>query len=247
MIQAFSSVGKTSLGLNVAFNNPDIPTLIFSIEMNWRMVVSRLAAMESGRGTAALEMDVKLGEKPDVLQTVADKFRYLVCDDTSNPSLKAMASSFDDATRRLGTEPRLVIIDYLELVGGTGLLTKSEAVDKLAQQLRFWTRDHDCSTIVLHQVGKGVGGHKAMSLGDGRYGGFAPMDYVVGAYAPRLDPDLEERQQAEVQDQIFLQLLKNRAGSASATGIMHRLDPVSMRLSEYHKPLWAPGWQPEIS
>lgn len=246
MVQAFSSVGKTSLGLNIAFNNPEIPTLFLSLEMNWRMVVSRLAAMQASQSTASLELAVKLGEKPSVFQEVADKFRLLVCDDTSAITLKQASESFRAATDTMRAEPRLVIIDYLELVGGTGMLQKAEAVDKLAQQLRNWTKDHDCSTVVLHQVGKGVGGHKPMGLGDGRYGGFAPMDYVVGAYAPRLDPELPQNEQHAVQDQIWLQLLKNRAGAASAAGVKHRLDPVSMRLSEYHASVWTPSYQEQF-
>ena len=48
MVLAYSSVGKTSIGLNMIARNKRVPTVMFSIEMSWRMVTSRLTAIETG-------------------------------------------------------------------------------------------------------------------------------------------------------------------------------------------------------
>ena len=233
MVMAFSSVGKTTLGLNIIRNNPEVPALFFSLEMNWRMVVARLAAIEAPTTTRSLELQTQAGEKPEVFQETADRFRFLACDDTPAITLKQASASFEEAARVIGETPRLVVFDYLELIGGSGMLGKAEAVDKASQKLRDWTREHDCSTVVLHQVGKGDGGDKPLDLGSGRYGGYAPMDYVVGAYAPRLANGITEGDFEACKDEIYLQLLKNRAGGAHPVGVKHRLDTQTMRLTEW--------------
>lgn len=241
MIMAFSSVGKTTVGLNIIRNNPHIPTLFFSLEMNWRMVAARLAAMELPTTTKDLEYRLKNGDPVPELVAVQDKYRGFVCDDTPAITLKQASESFEDATREIGTAPRLVMFDYLELIGGGGLMGKSEQVDKASQKARDWARAHDCSVVLLHQVGKGEGGHEPLDLGSGRYGGFAPMDYVCGAYAPRLEKGITEQRFNQVREEIWFQLLKNRSGGADPTGKKYRLDASTMRISKWDTVAPYPG------
>ena len=245
MFMAFSSVGKTTVALNIIRNNPTIPTLFFSLEMNWRMVAARLAAMELPSTTKDLEWRLRHGEPVHELQTVTDKFRSFVCDDTPAISLKLADGAFEDATREMGTQPRLVIWDYLELISGGGLMSKAEQVDKAAQKLRDWNRSHDCASIVLHQVGKGPGGFEALDLGDGRYGGFAPMDYVTSAYAPRLEKGITQARFDQVKEEIWFQLLKSRSGGSEPVGRKYRLDPRTMRISPWDRAVVPPRATPQ--
>jgi hypothetical protein len=248
MFMAFSSVGKTTFALNVIRNNPHIPVLFMSLEMNWRMVAARLAAMEQGTTTRSIEQQYKTVGRPSWIQTVADKYRGFVCDDTPAISLKEAKDSFHRATDRLGTPPRLVIWDYLELVSGGGLMGKAEQVDKASQKLRDWTREMDCASIVLHQVGKGEGGAEALDLGSGRYGGFAPMDFVGSAFAPRLEKGISQSRYEQVKDEIYFQLLKNRAGAANPVPQKYRLDPETMRMTPWSHPVFTqqPTYQSDL-
>jgi replicative DNA helicase len=236
MVLAYSSVGKTSLGLNVLRHNHEIPALFFSLEMSWRQVVSRLTAMEFDISTQDIEATVKEdGGFNRYGQHMADRFSRLVCDDTPAITLKQAKESFRQATETLGEPPRLVLWDYLERIGGTGLMNKAEAIDRAAEKMADWHRELDCSGIVLHQVGKGsdTGGFKPLSLDDGRYGGHQAMDYVVGAYAPRLDPNLTDFEYKQCQEELNLQLLKSRSGAASPVGKKHRQDATSMRVASW--------------
>ena len=236
MVIAYSGVGKTTLALNVIRANPDIPTLFFSLEMSWRQVVSRLTAMEINVSTQELEAKIKQdGGINQYGQRIADRYHRLVCDDTPAITLKAAKQSFEKAEEILGTRPRLVLWDYMERIGGTGLMNKAEAIDRAAEKMADWHREQDVSGIVLHQVGKtsGTGGHKPLSLDDGRYGGHQAMDYVVGAYAPRLNPDLTDMEFQQCQPELFLQLLKSRSGSAQPIGRKHRQDPTTMRVEPW--------------
>jgi hypothetical protein len=235
MLMAFSSVGKTTMALNIIRNNPHIPVLFFSLEMNWRMVAARLAAMELPSTTKDLEYRLRNGDSIPELTAVQDKYRGFVCDDTPGITLRQADDAFEDATRELGTPPRLVVWDYLELIQSGGLMTKAEQVDKASQKLRDWTRAHDCTSIILHQVGKGEGGHEPLDLGSGRYGGFAPMDYVCGAYAPRLEKGITQQRYDQVREEIWFQLLKSRSGQSNPVGQKYRLDPSTMRITPWDR------------
>ena len=234
MVIAYSSVGKTTIGLNVIRHNHSVPTLFFSLEMSWRQVISRLTAMEFNIGTQHLESEIKAaGGVNQYGQHMADRYARLMCDDTPAISLRKAKEAFERATETLGEPPRLVIWDYLERIGGNGLMNKAESIDRAAEKLADWHREQDCSGIVLHQVGKGseTGGFKPLSLDDGRYGGHQAMDYVVGAYAPRLNPALNSYQVDQVENELFFQLLKSRSGMSKPAGVKHLKHPETMRIA----------------
>lgn len=235
MVMAYSSVGKTWVALNAIVNNPLIPTVFYSLEMSWRQVVSRLTAISSGIPTWDLERLLQDGTIPPQLTETGVRYPVLLGDDRSALTLKDMRAGVEQASIKLGTQVRLVIIDYMELIGGAGMLGKAEQIDKAAQKIRELAKDCDTSVIVLHQVkmGDGSGGSEPLAIDSGKFGGHQPMDYVVGAYAPRLNRNLGRQQVAEVQEDLYLQLLKSRNGEAHPSGVRHRLDVVSGRITPY--------------
>lgn len=251
MVQAYSSVGKTWLALNCIANNPGVPTLFFSLEMSWRQVTSRLTAITTGIPTWDLESELAAQRKPGQLYETQMRFPLLLGDDTSELSIKEMSAKIKAAGDKLGTPIRLVVIDYMELIGGAGMLGKAEQVDKAAQKVRVIAKDNDCSVIVLHQVGKsdGSGGYEPLSLDSGKYGGFAPMDAVVGAYVPRLDPKLSKEERERCKDDFLLQLLKNRNGQSHPDGVRHTLNPTTGKITPFGvqaAPTPTLGWQPSL-
>jgi replicative DNA helicase len=227
MVLAYSSVGKTSLGLNWIVNNPAMPTVFFSLEMSWRLVVARLAGIYTGTPTFEFEEQLRQGVIPPQLTETENRFPFLLGCDSSEMSIRDMAAAVKKSNELLPSPVRLIVIDYMELIGGAGMLGKSEQVDKAAQKVRSLAKDTDTSVVVLHQVAKsdGSGGHESLALDSGKYGGHHTMDYVIGAYAPRLNRNLSERERNDVQGDIFLQLLKNRNGKAMPEGVKHHLDP----------------------
>lgn len=238
MLIAYSSVGKTSIALNIIRNNPHVPTLFFSLEMSWRQVVSRLTAMEYGISTQQIEAKIKeLGYNP-YHDHMVDRFSHFVCDDTPAISLKAAKESYRRASELLPEPPRLVVWDYLERIGGMNLMGGPEKVTQATMKMADWHRDMDCSGVLLHQVGKGsdTGGYKPLSIDDGKYGGHESMDYVIGAYAPRLDPELSDYEFQKVEPELYMQLLKSRSGPALPSGVKYRRDPVSMRITPWTEP-----------
>lgn len=248
MAMSYSSVGKTWLGLNAIANNPDVPTLFASIEMSWRQVASRLTAIHTGVPTWDLEAVLRSGGRPGQLNDTMQRFPLLVGCDASDQSVKSIGQSIETASRRLNQNIRLVIIDYLELISGNGLLGKGEQVDRAAQKVRALCKDFDCSVILLHQVGKGsgTGGFEPLNLDDGKYGGHHPMDAVVGLYAPRLDKRLDPTERRSIRDVLYAQLLKNRNGMAEPDGVKHRLSPQTGKITPYGVPVAGQGFQHDL-
>jgi replicative DNA helicase len=248
MAMSYSSVGKTWLGLNCIVNNRDVPTFMASIEMSWRQVCSRLVAIETGVPTWDLEAALKAGGRPGQLMDTMQRFPLLVGNDASDQSVKSIGQSIEAATKRLGENIRLVIIDYLELISGNGLLGKGEQVDRAAQKVRALCKDYDCSVIVLHQVGKGsgTGGYEPLNLDDGKYGGHHPMDAVIGMYAPRLDKRLDPTERRSMRDVLYCQLLKNRNGMAEPEGKKYRLSPTTGKITPYGALVPGDGYQSDF-
>lgn len=224
MVMSYSSVGKTWIALNAIANNPDVPSMFFSLEMSWRQVISRLAAIRTGTPTWEIEAEIKrTGTLPMHLHETVNAFPHLLGEDSSEMSMKDMSAAIKRGGDMLGKPIRMVYIDYLELVGGNSMLGAGENVEKVARKVRSLCKDHDLSVVALHQVGKGsgTGGFEPLALDDGRYGGHHPFDMVVGAYAPRLDKKLTPRERANVESDLYMQLLKNRNGKAHPDGVRH--------------------------
>lgn len=234
MFMAYSSVGKTTLALHMIAENPGIPTYFASLEMSWRQVVAGLGAITTGTPTWELE-ELAKNQRTELLAATAQRYPLLFGNDRSEQTFKTMAEDIQAAGQKAGQPIRLVFIDYLELIGGAGLLGKSEQVDKAAQKVRALAKDTDTSVVVLHQVGKGDGsaGHEPLALDSGKYGGHHPMDYVVGMYAPRLNRKKTQFEREQVGEELWLQLLKNRSGQAEPDGVRHHLSKNTRRISQW--------------
>lgn len=248
MVIAYSSVGKTALGLNIIANNADVATLFVSIEMSWRQVVARLTAITTNVSTWELESELKHGRSPGQFYETMTRFPLLLGNDSSDMNMKDISQSIHSAGERLNQPIRLVVIDYLELVSGSGLIGKAEQVDRAAVKTRALAKDNDCSVIVLHQVGKtdGSAGHEPLSLDSGKYGGHQPFDMVVGMYVPRLNRQLTGAERKAVEADLYLQLLKNRNGMAHPDGVKHRLDPTTGKITPFGVPAPGPSFQPSL-
>lgn len=253
MVTAFSGSGKTNFALNVCANNPHVPVVFYSLEMSARQVASRLAAMFTGSPTSQIEAQFKLEENPEFAAQVTANLPLFFIDDTPAITLRDAKESFRQVADQLAAvghpAPRLAIFDYLELIGGAGLMGKAEQVDRASEKLRNFARELDISVIVLHQVSMGES-EGPLSLTSGRYGGHAPTDVYIGLHRPGRVKDLPEHDRRMKKDQIIMQVLKNRTtGKEDYTGRIHHIDPVSMRIFEPNQSFRIPspvGVQPAL-
>lgn len=261
MFLAYSGVGKTWWGVNVLANNPGVPTIFFSMEMHARMLVQRIAACTCGVPTWKIEQDSAQGHSPELEKTV-ETYKYLSVQDEPGMSLKDMAHGIADAQEAWGgVRPRMVIIDYLELVKASGLLTSLEAIDRTSREIKNFARAEDISLIVLHQTNNNESarssgddsyrrvadnGHLPLTRKAARFGGDVAADYTIGAYRPGLNPEMPEAVRAHRDNEFYMQLLKNRGGSKLyLAGERHFLDSETWRITEAPPEGWGQGqfWQ----
>lgn len=228
------SVGKTTFGLNVIVNNYKVPSIFFSLEMHGRYIAHRLAAIFSSVPTEELERALRTEGTHWAYDRLAEGLPLLAVDDRPGMSLRDMAGSVEQYEETTGVRPKLIVIDFLELIGGTPALEKVEAVDRVAQKVKQFAREQDVAVILLHQVGRGGGGdgHLPLTLSSGRYGGEIAADYVMAAYRPAFEPGLDQDTYLRRLPIFSLQFLKTRGGSEiHPAGVDHFYDPKSMRLT----------------
>ncbi len=239
-------VGKTWWGLNVLDANVDTPAIFFSLEMHSRYLLKRLAAIHTNTPTGHIEQSLREGgQSPAVEKTVAD-FTRLVLGDRPGIGIPDMLAAADDYADEFGVRPKLVIVDYLELVQAFGL-SETESVKKLAKSLKDMAREMDAVVVVLHQVARGVSvkrrhsdqayvdeGHRPLTKGHAMHGGEASADYMIGAFRPAMDPEMPNPERIRRDNDFRLQFLKTRGDYQidPHNAVQHHWDQPTGRITE---------------
>ncbi len=162
LIAARPSMGKTAFVLNIAETvamKNNISTAIFSLEMSRIQLAKRLLSMNSKVDSQHIrvgnladeewgkltESTILLGESP------------LVIDDTPGISIAQLRSK----CRKLKLENNLglVIIDYLQLMSGSGSRkneSRQQEISDISRSLKALAREIDCPVIALSQLSRAV-------------------------------------------------------------------------------------------
>lgn len=162
LIAARPSMGKTAFVLNIAETvaiKNNISTAIFSLEMSRVQLAKRLISMNSKVDSQHMrvgnladdewgkitESTILLGESP------------LVIDDTPGISIAQLRSK----CRKLKIENNLglVIIDYLQLMSGSGGRkneSRQQEISDISRSLKALAREIDCPVIALSQLSRAV-------------------------------------------------------------------------------------------
>lgn len=162
LIAARPSMGKTAFVLNIAETvaiKNNISTAIFSLEMSRVQLAKRLISMNSKVDSQHMrvgnladdewgkitESTILLGESP------------LIIDDTPGISIAQLRSK----CRKLKIENnlQLVIIDYLQLMSGSGGRkneSRQQEISDISRSLKALAREIDCPVIALSQLSRAV-------------------------------------------------------------------------------------------
>ena len=154
VLAARPSVGKTSLGLAMAFNiaRRGHPTLIFSLEMDVKQIVSRFLAMNSRTDLLALRTgNVFDTEAADALAGVP-----ILIDDTPGLSIMELRTK----ARRATTNDRLevIIVDYIQLMRSDGSdENRVQEIAAITRNLKSLARELNVVVIGLSQLSRAAG------------------------------------------------------------------------------------------
>ncbi len=148
------SVGKTSLVLAMAFNmaKRGHPTLVFSLEMDAKQIVSRFLAMNSRSDLLAL----RTGNVFDTEAASALAGLPILIDDTPGLSVMELRTK----ARRASTNDRLevIIVDYIQLMRtGGDEENRVQEIATITRNLKSLARELNVVIIGLSQLSRAAG------------------------------------------------------------------------------------------
>ena len=208
LIAARPSMGKTAFVLNiaqyVAFHSGDC-VAIFSLEMSKEQLVNRLFAMESKVDSQHLRTGNLSDLEWEKLIESAGMIGQskLIIDDTPGISIAEMRSKCRKF--KLEMDLKMIIIDYLQLMSGSGRGTDSrqQEISDISRSLKALARELSVPVLALSQLSRAVEqrpDHRPV-LSDLRESGAIEQDADVVMFIYRDDyynPDTEKKGIAEI-------------------------------------------------
>lgn len=207
LIAARPSMGKTAFALNIAQYvgvHKQLPLAIFSLEMSKQQLANRLLCAQAmidaqKLRTGQLEQD-DWGKIAEALAPLSSAPIYI--DDT--PGITAMELRAKCRKLKLEKNIQLVIIDYLQLMSGSGNSnSRQQEISDISRALKGIAREIDVPVIALSQLSRACemrADHRPM-LSDLRESGAIEQDADVVAFLYRdeyYNPDTEKKNQAEI-------------------------------------------------
>ena len=208
LIAARPSMGKTAFVLNIAQHvafREDFCTAIFSLEMSKEQLVNRMFSLESHVDAQALRTGnlsdsdwEKLIEGAGIIGN-----SKLIIDDTPGISISELRSKC--RKYKLEHDLKLIIIDYLQLMSGSGKGSESrqQEISDISRSLKGLARELSVPVIALSQLSRAVEqrpDHRPM-LSDLRESGAIEQDADVVMFIYRDDyynHDSEEKGISEI-------------------------------------------------
>ena len=154
VLAARPSVGKTSLGLAIAYNvaRRGHPALLFSLEMDSKQIVSRFLAMNSHSDLLAL----RTGNVFDTEAATALQGLPILIDDTPGISIMELRTK----ARRATAHDRLavIVVDYIQLVRtGEDEDNRVQEIATITRNLKALARELNVVVIGLSQLSRAAG------------------------------------------------------------------------------------------
>lgn len=157
IIAARPSVGKTTIGCNIALNaaREGASVLFFSLEMTKSEMANKFVQIASGVNTAGIE------RSRGCMKTHADSLleaerelarRKIHVDDKSATTPGEMKSKAKLIRSKHGLD--LIIIDYIQLMDVRGAESRNVAVSSISREIKAMAKDLGVPVIVLAQLSR---------------------------------------------------------------------------------------------
>ncbi len=230
ILAARPGVGKTAFALNVAQNiatSTDENVAIFSLEMGATQLVNRMLCAEGTINANNLrtgQLTEEEFEKLFVAMGSLSKANIFI-DDT--PGIRV--SEIRAKARRLKQERGgigLIIIDYLQLIEGSGKESRQQEVSDISRQLKKLAMELEVPVIALSQLSRSVEQRqdKRPILSDLRESGSLEQDADIVAFLYREDyyraEEGEEEEEMEEDNVVEVLIEKNRSGARGSVKLL---------------------------
>ncbi len=201
------AMGKTAFALNIAQHvavSTSKTVAIFSLEMSKEQVVNRILCSEAMVDSQKLRTG-KLDEEDwvkiaDSTGPLSDSPIYI--DDSATSSIMEIRAKCRNL--KLKNDLGLIIIDYLQLMQGTGRTeNRQQEISDISRSLKILAKEIDVPVITVSQLSRAPEArtsHKPM-LSDLRESGAIEQDADIVMFIYRddyYDPDSEKKNRAEI-------------------------------------------------
>ena len=225
ILAARPAMGKTAFALNIATNaatKSNVPVLLFSLEMSKEQLVNRVLCSEAMVDSNKLKTG-KIEENDwvkivEALGPLSEAEMYI--DDTAGISITEIRAK----ARKLKLEKNigLIIIDYLQLIQGSGnrkIGSREQEISEISRSLKILAKELDIPVIALSQLSRAAeqrSEHRPM-LSDLRESGSIEQDADIVMFLYRDDYYNEESESKNIAEVI---IAKNRSGSIGTSEIL---------------------------
>ena len=217
IIAARPAMGKSAFAINLATNAAvmsNLPVVIFNLEMSKEQIGNRIlcseAMVDSNKVRTGQMEDEDWMKLASTLGRISEAPIYI--DDTPGISIMEIRAK----CRKLKLEKNigLVVIDYLQLVQGSGKknASREQEISEISRSLKILAKELDIPVIALSQLSRGAEKRddKRPMLSDLRESGAIEQDADIVMFLYRDDYYNEDSEKKNIAEVI---LAKHRGGS----------------------------------
>ena len=163
ILAARPSMGKSALAINMAANvaaNQN-PVAIFSLEMSKQEIASRLMSSSMSKPVSEIIYSHKMSDsdRKQIDHALAKLSEFpIYIDDNSDTNPVTMKSKLQQLFADPKKAPKLVVIDYLQLMTmpGAGGRSRNEEVTAISRSLKLLAKEFNIPFIALSQLSRGA-------------------------------------------------------------------------------------------
>lgn len=216
-----TGVGKTTVLQNICGAFPDIPMLFFQLELSPAAMFERMLVWKTKWTGEKVEEGYAKGSK--IGKETLDKMfsKLLICNE-SGLTIEKISQYVKRAELKLGEPPRLVLIDYIQLMEGKGD-SRYERFSQIAEDARKMANALNLVVVMTSQIKrKNEEGSPEVSKTDAKESGSIEnsSSLLLGAWRVA---------QEEGDDRFFVKVIKNSRG---ASGLVVECNWDKMRIVE---------------
>lgn len=160
VIAGSTSIGKSAFTTGMCLHfPPECPVLLCSLEMRRKEVQHRmLANLTQLDWHRIMTKDIR----PDDRRKIADARRNLegrkiIVDDASFLTPSMLRAKIEHMADLVGAIPRVVIVDYVQLMAGDTRENRQQEVTGISHSLRAISRDYNMSLVAVAQLNRSPG------------------------------------------------------------------------------------------
>jgi len=196
-------VGKTAILQNIAAAMRNVPTVLFELELSDHSMFERMVCHYGNFvGFQVEDAYMKgVGATEEILESA---FANLLISTVPQMDLETMEAHCRKAELKLGCSPRLILVDYIQLIPGKGG-SRYERFSDIAEGLRRMAKSLNAAVVVTSQVKRNSEEDPTVGLNDAKESGSIEnsASLVLGCWR---QPDNFEK--------MVIKVLKNSRGNS---------------------------------